>query len=548
MAFTPEQIAKAYLGAQGDIYDVFQNQAAMEAKQSQLERAYAKQQLDQDRKERAERNAALNDVNLALKNAHLATGSKLDDLYNKQSEALYADAFNPENTQLYQSNPAAWKQKVMPKIFELNNNISSVGAGLKKVREYVGKLNQDYKGALNTTALENALIDGLALDKDGNPTGSLNAEDASMQAIANGYYDFLNKKANDNNVPDIDKAADFWDPTKTKALVMDRFKADVVPVTTKYYNKDGTLMNRVYKIPAYYKVVPDKDQITLDTEVIKTKDGDTYELATENMKNILTGTMQEKMAIAHHARELKETPKGQDAFIALGGDKDPEAFNRYVIADFAKYLPKGYSEQEQVDPGYAFKNRGTGSKKEEEEKDSLDKLQGLYGKPFSAAEKLPVADKRFYSQSSLPKGTTLENLHDITQISGDDLLKDASNISFKIWRNTENGKDYFTIEETRGTNSVQTALSKEAERKGWKKGQFYEVPNAAWYLNFPAHKYSSSTDKVIKGAGPITSANPARSVQAAATTAPATTSSGGINWAEKLKRKQEEQAKKNKKK
>lgn len=547
MAFTPEQIAKAYLGAQGDIYDVFQNQAAMEAKQSQLERAYAKQQLDQDRKERAERNAALNDVNLALKNAHLATGSKLDDLYNKQSEALYADAFNPENTQLYQSNPAAWKQKVMPKIFELSNNIASVNAGLKKVREYIAKKNQDYKGALNTTALENVMIDALAYNTSGQPTGSLNAEEASMDAVTGGYYDVLNKKANDNHVPDLDKAADFWDPTKTKALVMDRFKADVVPVTTKYYNKDGTLMNRVYKIPAYYKVVPDKDQITLDTEAIKTKDGDTYELATENMKNILTGTMQEKMAIAHHARELKETPQGQEAFIALGGDKDPEAFNRYVIADFAKYLPKGYSEQEQVDPGYAFKNRGTGEKKEKP-KDSLEYTQSLYGKDFADASRFPTADKRYYSQSSLPQGSTLENFHDITSTSGDDLLKDASNISFKIWRNTENGKDYFTIEETRGTNSVQTALSKEAERKGWKKGQFYEVPNAAWYLNFPAHKYSTDTRSLTKGAGPITSANPAASVQAAATTAPATTSSGGINWAEKLKRKQEEQAKKNKKK
>ena len=370
-----------------------------------------------------------------------------------------------------------------------------------------------------------------------------------MDAVTGGYYDVLNKKANDNHVPDLDKAADFWDPTKTKDLVVSRFKQDVVPFTAKYYNKDGIFMNRNYKIPSYYKVVPDKDEITLDTEAFKTKDGKVYELATENMKNTLYGTMQEKMAITHHARELKETPKGQEAFIALGGDKDPEAFNRYVIADFAKILPKGYSEQEQVDPGYAFKNRGTGNKKEEEEeKDSLHKIQGLYGKTFSAADKLPVADKRFYSQSSLPQGTKLENLHDITATSGDDLLKDASNISFKIWRNTENGKDYFTIEETRGTNSVQTALSKEAERKGWKKGQFYEVPNAAWYLNFPAHKYSSSTDKVIKGAGPITSTNPAASVQAAATTAPATTSSGGLNWAELSKKRKEEQEKKKKKK
>jgi len=546
MAFTPEQIAKAYMGAQGDIYDVYQNQAAMEAKQNQLERAYAKQQLDQDRKERAERNTALNDVNLALKNAHLATGSKLDDLYNKQSEALYADAFNPENTQLYQSNPAAWKQKVMPKIFELNNNISSVGAGLKKVREYVGKLNQDYKGALNTTALENALIDGLALDRDGKPTGSLNAEDASMQAIANGYYDFLNKKANDNNVPDIDKAADFWNPVKTKDLVVSKFKADIKPAKTKYY-QSGVLMNDNYQIPAYYKIVEDQKEPVLDVSTVKTKDGNIYELATDNMKDILTGTMQEKMAIAHHARELKETPKGQEAFIALGGDKDPDAFNRYVIADFAKILPKGYKENTEVDPAFAFKNRGTGEKKEKP-KDSLEYTQSLYGQDFPDASRFPVADKRYYSQSSLPQGSTLQNFHDITSTSGDDLLKDASNISFKIWRNTEDGKDYFTIEETRGTNSVQTALSKEAERKGWKKGQFYEVPNAAWYLNFPAHKYSTDTRSLTKGAGPTTTNNPAVSVQAAATTAPATTSSGGLNWAELSKKRKEEQEKKKKKK
>jgi hypothetical protein len=546
MAFTPEQIAKAYIGAQGDIYDVYQTKAAMEAKQSQLERAYAKQQLDQDRKERAERNAALNDVNLALKNAHLATGSKLDDLYNKQSEDIYADAFNPENTQLFQTSPAAWKQKFTPKIFELNNNISSVGAGLKKVREYVGKLNQDYKGALNTTALENALIDGLAYDKNNKPTGSLNAEDASMEAITNGYYDFLNKKANETHVPDIDKAADFWNPVKTKELVVSKFKADIKPAKTKYY-QDGVMMNDNYQIPAYYKIVEDKKEPVLDTNTVKTKDGDTYELATDNMKDILTGTMQEKMAIAHHARELKETSRGQEAFIALEGDKDPEAFNRYVIADFAKVLPKGYKENTEVDPGFAFKNRGTGDKKEKT-KDSLEYTQSLFGQSFSDADKFPVADKRFYSQSSLPKGLTLQNFHDITSTSGDDLLKDASNISFKIWRNTEDGKDYFTIEETRGTNSVQTALSKEAERKGWQKGQFYEVPNAAFYLNFPAHKYSTDTRSLTKGAGSTTTNNPAVSVQAAATTAPATTSSGGTNWSELVKKRKEEQDKKNKKK
>jgi hypothetical protein len=362
-----------------------------------------------------------------------------------------------------------------------------------------------------------------------------------MDAVTGGYYDVLNKKANDNHVPDIDKAADFWDPVKTKELVVSKFKADIKPAKTKYY-QDGVMMNDNYQIPAYYKIVEDKKEPVLDTNTVKTKDGDTYELATDNMKDILTGTMQEKMAIAHHARELKETSKGQEAFIALEGNKDPEAFNRYVIADFAKVLPKGYKENTEVDPGFAFKNRGTGDKKEKT-KDSLEYTQSLFGQSFSDADKFPVADKRFYSQSSLPKGSTLQNFHDITSTSGDDLLKDASNISFKIWRNTEDGKDYFTIEETRGTNSVQTALSKEAERKGWQKGQFYEVPNAAFYLNFPAHKYSTDTRSLTKGAGSTTTNNPAVSVQAAATTAPATTSSGGINWSERVKKRKEEQQK-----
>ena len=280
------------------------------------------------------------------------------------------------------------------------------------------------------------------------------------------------------------------------------------------------------------------------------------------MKNTLYGTMQEKMAITHHARELKETPKGQEAFIALGGDKDPEAFNRYVIADFAKILPKGYSEQEQVDPGYAFKNRGTGSKKEEDKpKDSLHYIASLHGMPIPNIEEYPTADPRFYSAKSVPAGTKLEDFHEYTDKSSKELLKDASNISFKIWRNAANGKDYFTIEETKGTNSVQTALSKEAARKGWQKGVFYPIDKRSFYLNFPANLFNSNStiveEEVNKGKGgttsTTTSSKPAAtsSVQAAATTAPATTSSGNTNWsalAEKRRKEQEEQEKKKKKK
>jgi hypothetical protein len=541
MAFTPEQIAKAFAGAQGDIYEVFQQRANQEAKQTQLERAYAKQQLDAERKERAERNAALNDVLTAQRNANLATGTKLDELYNQKSMEIYQDAFNAENAQLYKDNLPLWKQQVIPKLTALKSQEESVASGLKKVDEYIAKKNQELGGALNVPAVRNAIIDGLAFDANNKVTGSLNAEDATLDAILSGHYDFKNKKPIDSGADSAEYAADFYDPTRTENLVITKFKPDMVQPIPVKYRQNGILMNDIYKMPSYYKVVEGQKDPVLDVVSIKGKDGGEYTVASENMKQLLTKEPISRMAIQHHARMLKDTPEGQEAFTNL----DKNQFNDYVIADFSKKLPKPFKEETRVDPNdkelfdrMTARARGD---KEDKTKDSLDYLMSLYGKSYPQIGNYPTPSKANYSEQNLPSGVDMGKLHDITSKSGSDLLKDASNISFKIWKDETTGQDYFSVEETKGANSVQTALSKEADRKGWKKGHFYKVPSVDWYFNFPSTSGRTDTRTMEKTSRDVKAGSTAPVTTTAASVTTAAPS--GVNWAKKQKDAEEAKAK-----
>jgi hypothetical protein len=541
MAFTPEQIAKAFAGAQGDIYEVFQQRANQEAKQTQLERAYAKQQLDAERKERAERNAALNDVLTAQRNANLATGTKLDELYNQKSMEIYQDAFNAENAQLYKDNLPLWKQQVIPKLTALKSQEESVASGLKKVDEYIAKKNQELGGALNVPAVRNAIIDGLAFDANNKVTGSLNAEDATLDAILSGHYDFKNKKPIDSGADSGEYAADFYDPTRTENLVVTKFKPDMVQPIPVKYRQNGILMNDIYKMPSYYKVVEGQKDPVLDVVSIKGKDGGEYTVASENMKQLLTKEPISRMAIQHHARMLKDTPEGQEAFTNL----DKNQFNDYVIADFSKKLPKPFKEETRVDPNdkelfdrMTARARGD---KEDKTKDSLDYLMSLYSKSYPQIGNYPTPSKANYSEQNLPSGVDMGKLHDITSKSGSDLLKDASNISFKIWKDETTGQDYFSVEETKGANSVQTALSKEADRKGWKKGHFYKVPSVDWYFNFPSTTGRTDTRTMEKTSRDVKAGSTAPVTTTAASVTTAAPS--GVNWAKKQKDAEEAKAK-----
>lgn len=335
MAFTPEQIAKAYMGAQGDIYDVFKNQAAMEATQNAYAAAQRKQQLELERKERAERNAAVNDLLAAQKANTLATGSQLDPLWNTKSQEVINRAMSKEGMELYQSNPALFKANYISELHQIGDNMKSVQAGVKKVDEYLKNIYDKTGGALNLSAARNAIINTIGLDENGKPRDSFNAEDANIMGILGGTFDPLTHQ----NVEDPKKraviAANYFNPEKIRENIIKfkpagEMKEDYITTTSP----EGIKVNQVYKIPSYYVKTP--KGFVLDVKEVKGKDNESYPLATDNLESVIAKVPYASVAIANHEKDLLETKKGQKAFEAL----DDEQWNKYVVADMAQLLPR----------------------------------------------------------------------------------------------------------------------------------------------------------------------------------------------------------------
>lgn len=568
MAFTPEQIAKAYMGAQGDIYDVYAKQQEQEALRDKMLYEQRKNQVAEERKQRQEQNNALSDFNRLQSNLAIATNlPSIDNPLTKEISDWGTNLLTGDNKQLFKEHPNEWNYLAQESYGNLFRKAKNFQEGAKKTFSQVEDLNKQYNGSLDATKLANAIAN-ISGYNQGKLADVYAFDEATGPALLNGLVDLDGTPLVDKDGTPLNpkRSAEitnmFIDPIKDeenvltglKKLKRDKeettFTANGIPQVIK--PADIYPWQKVVKgDKGDWEVIPNKSEVLeVEGKKIPVYSKETIDIFTKSPNTLRSVLRYENNVLEH-----------DDDFLAATSKMTPEQKDAYATTLFIdKKAPKDFALHPEYVPD-SWKTRQQLNKKEKEEdkpKDSLHLITSLHGMPIPNIEEYPTADPRFYSAKSVPAGTKLEDFHEYTDKSSKELLKDASNISFKIWRNAANGKDYFTIEETKGTNSVQTALSKEAARKGWQKGVFYPIDKRSFYLNFPANSFNSNSTKVEeevnKGKGGTTSTTtsskpaPTSSVQAAATTAPATTSSGNTNWSAIYKKRKEEQEKKNKKK
>jgi len=439
MAFTPEQIAKAYVGPQADIYDAFKDYATLEAKQAAYAAAQRKQQLELERKERAERNAYVNDLLAAQKANTLATGSQLDPLWNTRSQEIINNAMSPEGMEEYKANPAVFKAKIVSQLHQLGDNMESVKSGVKKVDEYLKNIYDKTGGALNVSSARNAIINTIGLDENGKPRDSFNAEDANIMGILEGTYDPLTKQ----NVTDPNKraviAANYFNPEKLRENVV-KFKPDVVQDYVSYKSPSGVTVNQVYKIPSYYKKT--KDGFVLDVAPAKGKDNTIYPVASDNLLNSISKITYSNVALANHEKDLLETKEGQKAYQSL----DDEQWKRYVAADMAKLLPKPErldtpkvddSEQAAFYRNLALQNQNRNTK----EKGHLSTVRDYVNNPQAAINDFPKMSVTEADVIGAPAGTT-ELIRLDAGPQGGKELKTANGSKVNVFLDPNTGKSY----------------------------------------------------------------------------------------------------------
>jgi hypothetical protein len=532
MAFTPEQIAKAYAGAQGDIYEAFQNQEALQAKRDALEAAYKKQELNSERQDNKVRDAAMTSVLAAQKAANLATGTQLDQLWNDKAKEIYSRAFSPEGMALFNSNPAEWKSQHVLALQGVSDQMKSVEAGVKKALQMTENYNKNKGGILNLSKLNTAVINTVGLDENGKPRESFNSEDSAITAMINGYVDPLTHKEVTDPYERDKIASSYYDKDMLNEKIQDKFKVDMKKGEPVPYMENGRHMDMIWSYPNYYRISEKTKNPELDVVTVTDKNKNNYNLASDNLRNVLNYP-DARMAIALHKKELLETEKGQKAFENL----DRDQFNDYVIADYAKTLPFPTSEKKSRDQAYIVVNTG---KKEKEPHDSLDYLQSIYvGDNTPDITKFNNPTPYSYSEATLPRGEALTNLHDITHTSSKALLKDSDNISYKVWKSDATGKYYYTFEKTTGGGSAKPTWVGGTEKY---KGKFFEVPDVNWFNRFPAKGFASDTHKTYGGGTAAPNATKP-GVAASATTTTTTAAPSGISWADRAKAAKEAKAK-----
>jgi hypothetical protein len=531
MAFTPEQIAKAYAGAQGDIYEAFQNQEALQAKRDALEAAYKKQELNSERQDNKVRDAAMTSVLAAQKAANLATGTQLDPLWNNKAKEIYSRAFSPEGMALFNVNPGEWKSQNVLALQGVSDQMKSVEAGAKKALQMAENYNKNKGGILDLSKLNTAVINTVGLDENGKPRDSFNSEESVISAIVNGYIDPVTHKEIKDPYERDKIASSYYDKDMLNQKIQDKFKAEMKKDESPFM-ENGRHMVMVNTYPNYYRVNQDTRKPELDVVTVTDKNKNNYTLASDNLRNVLNYP-DARIAIALHKKDLLETEQGQKAFENLSKDQ----FNDYVIADYAKTLPFPTSEKKAQDQAYIVVN--TGGKKEKEPHDSLDYIQSIYvGDSNPDITKFNNPTPYSYSEATLPKGEALTNLHDITHTSSKALLKDSDNISYKVWKSDATGKYYYTFEKTTGGGSAKPTWVGGSEKY---KGKFFEVPDVNWFNRFPAKQFASDTHKTYGGG--TAAPNATKPGVAAQSNAVVTQSTGGFDWAGRSKKAEEEKAK-----
>lgn len=517
MAFTPEQVAKAYLGAQGDIYDVFKEQAAQQALQSKLMYEQHKEQIAEKKRLQGLQNSALNSVQDLNDKLSLGSGTQADQLFSQEGNKLYSDMMSGDMKQLFMDSPTDWQNEYYRRYNGLKAKKDNYKEGINKIVKEADDLNKKYNNSLNKTALLNAAINLIAKDKDGAWRDSFNADQSVLDALVNGYIDLNGDSLVDENgqIKDQAKSADvslnFIDPTENReAALKDISKLKQtkgnIPIVDPVTGFPGVVTATHYA----WQKLDQNGRIKYDLENIKNADGQQIPIVSQAGYDQVMAYPTIKRDVRLLQRQLEGNPEFIKATTGLDDNQRKKLATTIWIEQNA---PKDARiEESNVNPFWKEMVDMQYRRKKDQEEKPKDNLENLAYATFA-----PTIDPSGVSRANpneilTHKGIDFNNFYDITPKNGKTLITEGGT-TIKVFRaydpkTKQWGKSYFMKQPT---YNLQTGTSmtgrdfddiKGPNGEDLKAGQLAEISSPQFFQRwFIPGDYKSSTTGLGKVIG-----------------------------------------------
>lgn len=510
MAFTPEQIAKAYIGPQAEIGDVFKEQIAQQAMLQKLAYEQHKEQIAEKKRLQTLQSSALNSVQDLNDKLSLGSGTQADQLFNTEGSKLYTDMMSGDMKTLFNESPTDWQNMYYQKYNALKNKRDNYKEGIAKIVKQADDLNKKYDNSLNKTALLNAAINLVAKDKEGHWRDNFNADESVLDALINGYVDLNGESLLDENnqIKDQAKSADvqlnFVDPNANReAALKDISKLKQqktnVPIVDPTTGFPGVVNATHY---AWQKL--DKNgRIQYDFDFIKNNEGQSIPIVSDAGYQQVMAYPTIKRDVRLLQRRLEDNPN----FIQMTAGLDDNQRKKFATTlwiqengpkdfriDDAKVNPFW---KEQMDIYYRNKKE-----REEKPKDNLENLAyASFAKDFDPSGIARANPSEIRTQ----KDIDMENFYEITPKNGKTLITDGGT-TIKVFRQYNPktktwGKAYFLKQPTYNiqTGTAMTGrdfdLIKGPNGQELQEGDLAEISNPSFFQKWfvPGDNKSSTT-------------------------------------------------------
>jgi hypothetical protein len=526
MAFNPEQIAKAYAGAQGDIYDVFKEQAAQQALQSKLMYEQHKEQIADKKRLQTLQNSALNSVQDLNDKLSLGSGTQADQLFSQEGNKLYGDMMSGDMKNLFKESPTDWQNEYYRRYNGLKAKKDNYKEGVNKIVKEVDDLNKKYNNSLNKTALLNAAINLVAKDKDGNWRDSFNADQSVLDALVNGYIDLNGESLVDDKGQIIDqsRSADvglnFVDPTENReAALKDISKLKQtkgnVPIVDPTTGFPGLVTATHYA----WQKLDNNGRIKYDLENIKNSQGQEIPVVSQAGYNQVMAYPTIKRDVRLLQRQLESNPNFVEMTAGLDDNQRKKLATTIWIEQNA---PKDARiEEANVNPFWKEMVDLQYRKKKDQDEKPKDNLENLAYATFAPSFDPSGVSLANPKEIRTQKGIDFDNFYEITPKNGKTLITEGGT-TVKVFREYDPktkqwGKSYFMKQPTYNLQTGTSMTGRDFPDIKGPNGQELEVGDLAeitspqffqrWFIPGDYKSSTSGLGKVI-GVPNINAAQP----------------------------------------
>ena len=465
MAFNPEQIAKAYVGAQGDIYDVFKEQAAQEAMQNKLLYEQHKERIAEKKRLQGLQNSALNSVQDLNDKLSLGSGTQADQLFSQEGNKLYGDMMSGDMKQLFNDSPTDWQNEYYRRYNGLKAKKDNYKEGINKIVKETDDLNKKYNNSLNKTALLNAAINLVAKDKDGNWRDSINADQSVLDALINGYVDLNGESLIDENgqIKDQAKSADvalnFIDPTENReAALKDISKLKQTKGNVSIIDPTTGFPGVVSATHYAWQKIDNNGRIKYDLENIKNAEGQQLPVVSQAGYDQVMAYPTIKRDVRLLQRQLENNPEFLQATAGLDDNQRKKLATTIWIEQNA---PKDARiEKAELNPFFKEMMDMQYRRKKDQEEKVKDNLENLAYASFAPSFDPSGVSLANPNEIRTQKGIDFKNFYEITPKNGKTLITDGGT-TVKVFRQYDPitkqwGKSYFMKQPT---YNIQTGTS-----------------------------------------------------------------------------------------